>query len=1288
MHKYDLHVRFDCNWESSAAIVDLYELASNCMAAKAISTPLHQLQDHVIRPLWQAFGYTCHPFMVGSAMLSLQAMGDKYPAQMVSLTVRRAYSLLLQICCSPACLLSQLMATAAIAPAPSQYNIMNTARATTQIALPADCPSHLPLLIELSHIQRIALSQPTAAGDGCHYVVAWCSGLRPSLRHMRLLQRLGITPLHPAVDRHPSHVHWNASVLHWSILKAFWPDKLAAFEARQLHSVICHDLPTEPGLDLRHCYRQAQMQAQHINSANIIPTYPSTSHQVSIQLAETNPDNDVCATGRCLLAHVSPDQVALYDATGSWILTVPLTCVASLAAKISPSVFSLSTFATAVRGLMHRPLKDIKTSSPRDLFRQEFCLPSHLMTCLHSIFAFKFEWFASALNRHDYIPTYASINAGDGEFSSLQDAYTYKWLDSGFANPGLTQIRAMAALRWAITTCYEPDPVLNLLIVPQAVRTSALQATLSHPCVQHFISLPAGTCTLPVPTFMHAHCLDNQQLPTPAIYVVLVANFPGICRLRNLNLPIINDRLRQALNASGAHASQLHTIHDVPTTLPHLPFKLSRRWRHALSPPTPTSQIPDHALRERALAEIQPQPPPLKWDAASMVYTDGSKLGASVTAAWTHPASGRSHAVQLPRPSCAQRTALRAELGAIHDALHSPHFPMYRPLTLATDSLNSQHLVSAHIARPTSLRFHKHRWLIAAIAQNLLCRVAPVRILKVRAHAGILGNEAADTLATLAHSMEDVDDFPFTDPQARGPAWVQCWYDDETLSDLDTLRQHALRHTESRHVQLLLNGPPSLRSKALQRIVEAEARDIGLHQTSSNAFWASPVITDRQKSLALQVRFNMLATRHRIAQWYPSRNLPHSCPLCFAPKDTIGHRLGQCMHVSIKAQICARHGHVVQAIADEIRVGMLANCAMLVDAECHERYQSFPANFLPADLQCSRPDIVLIENARCDFEVMPLHYRRDPRITVHLVEVGYTSDFLLHDRRQAKLEQHSDLRRNLLAFGWAKVQVHCFIVGHTGVMLQDNANHLISLGISPSRVGPFLNNIAVASLRKSCAILSCFPVNQPAPADVSLVTVQVSHPPPAQHPPLPPPTAVSPAPTLHLPGQSDVSQLPSQPPSQPVSPPNLQLHNALVHSRHEALLSPPLATQLTPMLPPRLHSLPAPQPMTASCSLPSQLPHLPHAYPMLNHPPSLPSPSHQAARKRRRLLPPILPSQSDTHDQPCLQAQTPLLESHAASTSARTIHPQPRMQTRIQPAAFDSALPSDTAASYVFDPGG
>ena len=49
--------------------------------------------------------------------------------------------------------------------------------------------------------------------------------------------------------------------------------------------------------------------------------------------------------------------------------------------------------------------------------------------------------------------------------------------------------------------------------------------------------------------------------------------------------------------------------------------------------------------------------------------------------------------------------------------------------------------------RPIQLRMHKHHWIAAAIAQNLLCRTAPVSILKVTSHNGVIGNEAADRLA-------------------------------------------------------------------------------------------------------------------------------------------------------------------------------------------------------------------------------------------------------------------------------------------------------------------------------------------------------------------------------------------------------------------------------------------------------------------------------------------------------------------------------------------------------------
>ena len=154
---------------------------------------------------------------------------------------------------------------------------------------------------------------------------------------------------------------------------------------------------------------------------------------------------------------------------------------------------------------------------------------------------------------------------------------------------------------------------------------------------------------------------------------------------------------------------------------------------------------------------------------------------------------------------------------------------------------------------------------------------------------------------------------------------------------------------------------------------------------------------------------------------------------------------------------------------------MLGNCAMLMDAECYECYCSFPPTLLPVELQTSRPDIVLLENVRGSLCSLPAYNRRDPRIHVHLVEVGYTADFALPMCMHRKQAQHAQLLRNMQAYGWQVVSLHTFVIGHSGVMLAHNAGILTCLGVPFPRVRPFLAGLAIDSLRKSCAILSQFP---------------------------------------------------------------------------------------------------------------------------------------------------------------------------------------------------------------------
>ena len=109
---------------------------------------------------------------------------------------------------------------------------------------------------------------------------------------------------------------------------------------------------------------------------------------------------------------------------------------------------------------------------------------------------------------------------------------------------------------------------------------------------------------------------------------------------------------------------------------------------------------PAPGLSDRALQEIALAPPALRFDAHSIVYTDGSKKGTLMSAAWIHPSSGNRANMQLAVSSGPQRTPLRAELIALSSVLHSPLFPLCRALH---DSLTGLYLVNGYLVRPHQL---------------------------------------------------------------------------------------------------------------------------------------------------------------------------------------------------------------------------------------------------------------------------------------------------------------------------------------------------------------------------------------------------------------------------------------------------------------------------------------------------------------------------------------------------------------------------------------------------------
>ena len=334
-----------------------------------------------------------------------------------------------------------------------------------------------------------------------------------------------------------------------------------------------------------------------------------------------------------------------------------------------------------------------------------------------------------------------------------------------------------------------------------------------------------------------------------------------------------------------------------------------------------------------------------------------------------------------------------------------------------------------------------------------------------------MGNCLADQLAKHAHT-NPVRMHAFEDPIKRGPAWLQVPFGD-TVSDADNLQERALASAEASYQGALIANP---KSNAHMRIRAAEhhASGVGLLQMVNGAFWGARLISDWDISLALKVRYGTLMTNAKRAQFYPEHD--DKCPLCQSSRDTIGHRLGACTHPSIHSQVCARHGHAVHEVASAVRAGIFGDCYMLCDAECHDRYRSMPTSMLPVSMQSSRPDLVLVQGLPALASRRMAHVRGDPGVCIHLVEVTFSGDFNLHDRLPDKQAQHARLLENLVAFGWRDVRLHIFVVGHTGIMLASNAAVLQELGVG-SGCMKILAGLAVASLRKSAAILRCFPTS-------------------------------------------------------------------------------------------------------------------------------------------------------------------------------------------------------------------
>ena len=118
---------------------------------------------------------------------------------------------------------------------------------------------------------------------------------------------------------------------------------------------------------------------------------------------------------------------------------------------------------------------------------------------------------------------------------------------------------------------------------------------------------------------------------------------------------------------------------------------------------------------------------------------------------------------------------------------------------------------------------------------------------------------------------------------------------------------------------------------------------------------------------------------------------------------------------------------------------------------------------------------------------------------LHLVEVTFTTDFALADRVAMKTRQHQQLCSLLREAGWHDVVLHIFVIGHTGVMGNDNHGILEALGIPPSQLKDALRHVAALGCRFSCDMLKAFWRNKQLAVEPTSDAPSSPHIQPAQH---------------------------------------------------------------------------------------------------------------------------------------------------------------------------------------------
>ncbi|KAJ9532364.1 hypothetical protein QJQ45_010440 [Haematococcus lacustris] len=438
----------------------------------------------------------------------------------------------------------------------------------------------------------------------------------------------------------------------------------------------------------------------------------------------------------------------------------------------------------------------------------------------------------------------------------------------------------------------------------------------------------------------------------------------------------------------------------------------------------------------------------------TVTYTDGScmqgtdrapsrKVGAGVYT----PVNDERLTIALPDHS----TINRAELAAIHAAIKSG------ATHIATDSLCSIYQIRRALANPMSLRTHPHRDILADIATLIMNSRDTIHLRKVRAHSGIIGNEAADTLAKHAAMYPEQAHTQAPHENTEQQTWLSATTETGTTIPLPDCRHSVRTHMRAKH-KLGLANQDSIYYQMSQDIARVAAKG------SCERVMLDPGIPTAAQRTALLYRTGGLYNQKLAMRW--GKTADDRCPLC-GEADSATHLLSGCTRTAALVQ--ERHNGAGRLITKAISKGSQGGCITYTDIGSHARGEqndmdlpnttlsdTLAAIGLPAAHNTTtRPDIIMVSTKSNKRN----RDKDESNKHVTILEIKYCADSRWTEQLEKASTQHAALATAIREAG-NTVTIRPILLGIGGITYEAHTKqHMRELGVTHTNTIKLLNKL-------------------------------------------------------------------------------------------------------------------------------------------------------------------------------------------------------------------------------------